>query len=38
VRACVRGTIRRMFKTGNNVAVKDAAVVPAVLYGCENLY
>ena len=36
--ACVRGTIRLMFKTSNNEAVQDMAVIPALLYGCANLY
>jgi len=38
VRACVRGTIRCMFKTSNSEAVQEMAVAAALLYGCQNLY
>jgi hypothetical protein len=34
---CVCGTIRPMFKTSNNEAVQDMAVVPTPLCGSENL-
>ena len=37
VRACLRGTIRRVIKRSDNEEVQDTAVVPALLYGCENL-